>query len=920
MRDRKFRVLICVCFGLSGMCALIYQLVWTRWLGLIVGNFATATATVITAFMGGLALGNWRLARLAAGRTPRAALRLYAGLEAGLAALAALSPILFSSSFPASALLAGLTGGWGGRAFVSLLALLPPTILMGGTLPAMVQALSAAAPRALGPLYALNTLGGALGPLLAAFILMPVLGLKATVWLAALLNAAVALTAWTLAGNLSDEAAEPAATPTPGAPPAPRDDDGAGASLSPALALWLAGASGFLSLGFEIALTREFVLTITGGSVYGFAVILSCYLLGLALGALLLRRLAPGGAAGALRAFATAQAIAWVFALTTPFWDQVPILLVRLWWNPLPFGLLMGLDFAVIMALLLVVTTAFGFALPALAAALPDRGSAAVGRLFAANTLGAVLGAPLTGFVLLRWFGLADTLLALGVLSGLVAIAAWVAARRPGNGAPQGIVAALPVVVAGAVLLRTFDLDPWLIVGLLGLLPGAAIAVVALRAGTAERVTITALIAAPACLLLPLILPRPDVSVMNAGMYNRPNGFRADGEGRGNTPIEAAHRLGKIIYEKDSVTARIAVRALSPLEMSFIVNGKPDGSTSLVDMYTQIFMAHLPALMNPRPRRVLVIGCGTGTTTGCLTLHPEVEEIHLAEIEPAQIEVARIFGRHNYNGVDSPKVHIHLDDARHFLLADRGVYDVIVSEPSNLWVSGMVNLFTREFYENVRRHLAPGGVFFQWIHYYRISDADTRGMMKTFTTVFPQTTFWVHQFGDAFLLARDPDVKVDVDAWTRRLAATELVEDLKRIQITPAEIFGFFLWGPEDVRRYCAAADICTDDRPFLEFTTPRVRYSPDDVQELRRRMQLFGPLDPMPLAKESAALRLKLGDQFFSRQSLLRAKTEYLRARALEPGNALARKKIAQVADLEAMFAKPAAPGLPAPAESFTR
>src|SRR5947207_141023 len=159
MRSRRPPVVILACFALSGVCALVYQLVWTRWLGLIVGNFATATATVITAFMGGLALGNWWLGRLAGRRSPRAALRLYAVLEAALAVLAALSPLLFSSGSPLSPALAGMTGGWGGRAAVSLLILLPPTMLMGGTLPAIVQALAASAPAALGPLYALNTVG-----------------------------------------------------------------------------------------------------------------------------------------------------------------------------------------------------------------------------------------------------------------------------------------------------------------------------------------------------------------------------------------------------------------------------------------------------------------------------------------------------------------------------------------------------------------------------------------------------------------------------------------------------------------------------------------------------------------------------------------------------------------------------------------
>ncbi|MEK7766991.1 MAG: fused MFS/spermidine synthase, partial [bacterium] len=363
---------------------------------------------------------------------------------------------------------------------------------------------------------------------------------------------------------------------------------------------------------------------------------------------------------------------------------------------------------------------------------------------------------------------------------------------------------------------------------------------------------------------------------------------------------------------KDGLTGRITVRALSAMEMAFIVNGKPDGSTSLVDMYTQIFMAHLPALAHPHPRRVLVIGMGTGTTTGCLTLHPEIEEIHLAEIEPAQIDVARWFSQHNYHALDNPKVHVHLDDARHFLLTDKSTYDVIVSEPSNLFVSGMVNLFTEEFYRTVRAHLNPGGVFFQWIHYYRVDAGDVRGMLRTFSNVFPDTTFWIHQFGDAFLLTRQGGLTFDLAEWDRRLNAPPLVEDFKRIQLVPGELLGFYLWGPRDLRAYADGAPAVTDDRPYLEFSTPRVRYTQDDVRDMRVAMQTAGPLEPMPLVREDASSRLRLGDMFFARGSLARAEAEYRRILVLAPGHAGATARRARLARLLQGTATPAAPGRP--------
>lgn len=245
---------------------------------------------------------------------------------------------------------------------------------------------------------------------------------------------------------------------------------------------------------------------------------------------------------------------------------------------------------------------------------------------------------------------------------------------------------------------------------------------------------------------------------------------------------------------------------------------------------------------------------------------------------------------------------------------------MIISEPSNLWVSGMVNLFTAEFYAEVRRHLNPGGVFFQWIHYYRVAPEDVQGMLRTFTSVFPDTTYWVHQFGDAFLLARDGPQHIDMDGWLKRLAAEPLTSDLRRIQLSPAELFGFYMWGPRDIARYCASSPVCTDDLPFLEFSTPRVRYTPQDVQDLRIRMQRFGPLEPMPLVRETLARRLMLGDQFYGRGSFARAEAEYRQALVLSPGSADAKRKLDAVLGMEALMNAPRTAAATAPEESFTR
>jgi spermidine synthase len=597
------------------------------------------------------------------------------------------------------------------------------------------------------------------------------------------------------------------------------------------LILAAAATGGFLSLGFELALTRQFILTVTGGSVFGFASVLASFLAGIGLGAALVRMAPPRGIPSAWRRCAVALVVVWGSAMTTAWWDHVPVLLLPLWLKPLSFSARWVLDGACMTLLTITLTTAFGYLLPALAAAMEGGGeAAAVGPLFSANTLGAVAGSLVTGFVLLPGQGLSATILWLGT-AALVA----------------GLVAALLADVPN----RRWR---WLPMGLL--------------AG------------------LPLLLPVPDPVVMNLGIWNRPILFDPRERGSYFPLLLRGAARGEIVFQRDSYTGRIAVwrmlRPGGPALLSFIVNGKPDGSNGPSDMFTQVGSVHLAALAHPHPRRALVIGLGTGISAGSLARYAEVESIDIAEHEPAQVEVAHWFGEENAHVLADPRVRVILDDARQVLAQQGAPYDLIFSEPSNLFVSGMVSLYTNGFYRLVRARLAPGGVFLQWLHYYQMRPEDVRGAMRTFLSVFPEATFWINPFGDAFLLARDGGVRIDVGDWQRRAARPAVAADLARLRLSgPLDLLGFFLWGPGDLDRFAGVAPICTDDRPYLEYTTPRNRYSRDSTVA-RVAMQQFGPVDPMPLAGESAALRLRLARLFAERHSDARAGAERARAELL--------------------------------------
>jgi spermidine synthase len=785
-------------FLLSGATALVYEVLWSRWLTLVLGHSAAAVGMVLAAFMAGLALGAALAGRGAEGLSPRLSLALYGTLEVGIALFALASPGLI---FALRDLVAGQGAPLPVKGPLMALVLVPPTAMMGATLPLVCRALAgqedlgAAFPL----LYGLNTLGATLGAFLAGFLALPWLGQTATLAWTAATNGAVGALALALARR------QPGPHPATAAPgPGPRSPGPRPTRAAPgpdarepdtcpepgpfplAAALACAALAGAAAMAYEVAFTRVLTM-ILGSSVYGFSMVLTLFLVGIGLGSLLARRARPHRRDFAFGWAQVAMAAAALGALL--YIPLVPGLFVA--WFPQAdgsFPRVLALQFCLATPVLLLPALCTGLALPLLQqVAAPALGR--LGLLYAANTLGCIAGSTGAGLVLLGRVG-AEGTLAAGIACNLVAAAL----ALPWTGRPALPALAL-AALAGASLLRP-SWDPRLLAG------GAGV-YAALLARTAH-------------------------------------GLEAPGE---------------LLFYKDGLSTTVSVHRLGSI-MYLRVNGKTDASTGQGDMATQLMLGHLPVLYHPRAHRAGIVGLGSGITAGAVAAHPGVREIEVAELEPAVLEAARFFAPWNAGVLDDPRLVVTLDDGRNHLLESRRSYDILSVEPSNPWIAGIGSLFTEEFYRLCRQRLAPGGVLCHWIHLRALDPRDLRMVLATFARVFPRGQMWLGGPRDLLLLGfqgQDPGPGLPARlqaAWnTPRVRA-----DLVRLGVeAPGGFYGRYLGAVEDLAGWLEGADLNTDDRPLLEFRAPLSLYRQDQDRlsraELfaRKRRALPGGEEPSP-------------------------------------------------------------------------
>ena len=830
MGHPRARHLFLLIYFLSGAAALVYEVVWSRLLVLHMGHTVAAIGTVLAAFMGGLAGGAALGGRFAHGLSRRRALRLYALLECAIAACALLVPVALTGLQPllAAAYADGAGGAWFGltRLLSSLTVLLAPTVAMGATFPLAVRWFAGRAEDAgteTGALYALNTLGAALGAGLTGFVLLPWLGLRGATLIGVVVNVAAGAGALGLAHYIPEPRRASAATtstvPPTAAPPAARGrkrrrargaGDGAVAERrteQPLLAgrTWLAasalGLSGFVALTWQVAWTRILALVI-GPTTYAFSAMLTTFIGGLACGAAIGARLARRS-----RYRIVCLGMALVLAALGAFgalWLIAPLSLAMARAVAEPgvlFGSVMAVQVALAAGLLLPVTLALGAAFPlavAVAARQEETVSLDAGIVYAVNTVGAIAGALLGSFLLVPFLGLQQTVLAAGALG----------------------------IGGGCLLLLTAG------GGWRARFAAAAVALTGLGAGAA--------------------VPDWNRPLISSGTYwNVPNVPTQD--------LQAALEAGEVLYYEEGAAGTVSVRRTAG-SLALAIDGKVDASNA-ADMLTQSLLAHLPLLLHPDPRDVGIIGLGSGVTLGAALRHP-IERADMLEISPQVVEASAWFETENEAALDDPRTRLILADGRSHLLLSSHSYDVIISEPSNPWMAGVATLFTREFFQAARDRLKPRGILCQWAHTYGISDEDLRSITGTFLSVFPDGAMWLVGDGDVLLIGSTGPLEPRL----RRIDASRerpgVGAALAAVGVRDAfSLLSSFVGSGRALQHYSAGAPIQTDDRNALEFSAPRGLYegsgaTNENARNLRALASRFTPPPAIRSAVASATAR----------------------------------------------------------------
>ncbi len=781
---RRFWIVVGL-FFLSGLSALVYEILWVRLLGLVFGNTVQATTTVLAAFMAGLALGSFFVGRWLDKRSLDPLL-VYAGLELGIAVCAILFPLYLNALTPVYRWLYHATDGSGfwlvlARFAACSVFLVIPSAMMGGTLPALAKAMverTEEVGQRLGVLYAVNTFGGVLGTVLCGFLLIPSLGTQWTNFLSAGLNGLVALAAWRLAktsgaSGSTRTTTEPAVTKSDPLPPVTP-------VLNPRLILAAYFVSGLAALALEVIWTRVLLL-VFGSTTYAFTVMLAIFLTGIAIGSALMQRWVDRarnleGLLGGLLCVGALVVLGMTFLVDwLPFCYLQIIGKIGMTWK----GDIVG-RITVSVLFMLLPTLVFGGIFPVIARLVVRELShvgRGVGEAYAANTVGAIAGSLLGGFALLPLFGMQrsiEIVAGIMILTGLAVLGC--AMKKTGKKRLCWVVGSVAAFVA---LISTSK--PW------------------------------------------------DKKILATGAYYKPHYYLS---GKGMVTLRDRLADDRLLFYREGKTSTIAVQLVNGYRKGLRVDGKPEISTAPVDRRIGRLLGHLPMLLHHNPQTVFNLGLGGGFTSAGLAAHP-VRQIDIAEIEPCVAEAARHFAGENRNLLDDPRVHLIFNDGRNHLLLTDQKYDVITSDPLEPVVSGAASLFTVDHFRIARARLAPGGLMCQWIPLYEMQLPEYQSIMRSFTAVFPHVSVWFTGT-DSILIGSEKPLTIDVGAMAARMNDPRVQNDLRDIGLDdPHRLLGCFVSLIENGGEFPPTIPLNTDNFPYIEFSTPKKRWAPTEAQNL---------------------------------------------------------------------------------------
>jgi len=807
----RLRLAITAFFLLSGATGLVYQVIWVRLLGLIVGHSVLAISTVVATFMAGLGIG----ARLAGGRAERSThpLVVYGLLEVGIGVLAALSPIWLGMGTSLFHALGAGDGGAGGALsllgvlLVAVLILLPPTLAMGATLPLLTrwyardeQSLGLD----MGWLYAINTTGAVGGAAMAGFVLLPGLGQPVTLALAAAVNVAVGLSAvWLGRQHPLAPSREPSLESAPwtegqGALSSPKAEPGDAKAV-----LWAFALSGAAAMVNQVAWSRSFELFV-GSTTYAFSLIVCAFIAGLALGGHVFARIVDRSRDRVALLASVNVGIALAGAVLIPLLGELPLLFLR------PVAALSGsflamqlFTFGALFAVVLLPTSLMGATYPVATRALvvePEHAASAVGRAYGWNTAGAVLGAVCAGMVMVPWLQLRGTLW-LAVSLNLAAAAVLLGPRR-------SLSYALPLL------------------GVLGM----------------------------------VATPDWNPRHMNLAPHMYARDLVDDPDA-----LRSMRDQGSVLFHEEGMGATVTVLQRPEGARVLRINGKTDASTQS-DRLGQGFLGHLPMLLARERRSALMIGLGSGMSLGSVLSHP-VGQLKVVELLPEVHRAAAHFDALVGGPLADSRTEVVLGDGRQVLLYGDQKYDAVISQPTNLFVSGISSLFTVEAFEAMQQALHPGGVAAVWLQGYLLPSDDFKTICRTFQEVFPEASLWNAGPFDYYLVGRAAAPQGN----SPTLPPTQLAERLAETAESLAgqwtglrelvDLQRHFLLGPLALRSFVGAGLVQRDNDPFLEFSVPRGLYGGQDlldVSALLERRETVPIPSPIPEFQLMLASRLK--------------------------------------------------------------
>lgn len=782
-QSRILYIFICSLFVLSGIAALIYQVVWFKQLSYFIGNTTYSQSVVLATYMGGLAVGAWFWGKKA--DTIKNSLYLFAILEITLALYCFFYSPIFSfveEQFSATVISNKWESDGSSVLFLKFLVsgatIFFPTFLMGGTLPVLVKFLSLKVDQVgknVSILYFINSFGAVIGTVLAGFYLIQAFGLTKTTYFAAMVELLVGLASLFLAkysyAQLNKENI-------------PENTDKLEKTKiititkkQFTLVLSIAAFSGFCAMVYEVVWLR-LLIPVLSSSTYSFTIILAAFITGITIGSYLTFKFNDKIKSPLLFVGYCQLFIVISIFITLPFYEYLPFQI----WKAVNSSINEGssytyylfIQFTYVFIVLVLPTIFMGMSLPVLSRfAVSDvkKSGKVIGNIFAVNTLGTVLGSLITGLVLIPFIGIYKTIVVAIIINLILAISVF--KQRDLITSKLKIIIASVVIVTGFIFFKNVNSQSW---------------------------------------AYPIMLSQVPRQINRANPPETYDEF-----------IAGIKKDDKILYYNEGIGGTIIV-GKNKDQIYLSTNGKGDAN-SVTDLRTQVSLGQTPIILHPKADTVFVIGYGAGTTIGNVMTHPNVKYAEVAEISGEVIEASSHFNKINEQPLKRKNLKVIKDDGVSALRLSTHKYDVIISQPSNPWSAGVGNLFTKEFFQDCKKKLRPGGYVAQWFSFYEMNDKSLRLILRTALDQFNYVSLWHIGTSDILLLCSETPFNFDLDKIEKNYNGVK--DKLKKININTFSTFlsQQIISSTTELRKYVGPGEINTEDHPLLELWAPEAYY-----------------------------------------------------------------------------------------------